>query len=127
MKSIDVVKLHSHYLVFFFQAEDGIRDLTVTGVQTCALPIYFLYITCALFEALLFTKLSEPRMWFTLGAIYSAVGWFLFVWDFRLIRARERDSGGPASNRLSAKVRRDQRWNAMLLLPAVFALSLICA
>src|SRR2546430_11481882 len=26
--------------VFFFQAEDGIRDLTVTGVQTCALPIY---------------------------------------------------------------------------------------
>src|SRR2546430_11882284 len=27
-------------LFFFFQAEDGIRDLTVTGVQTCALPIY---------------------------------------------------------------------------------------
>src|SRR2546430_2824683 len=27
---------------FFFQAEDGIRDLTVTGVQTCALPIFTL-------------------------------------------------------------------------------------
>src|SRR2546430_11546900 len=27
------------YYFFFFQAEDGIRDLTVTGVQTCALPI----------------------------------------------------------------------------------------
>src|SRR2546430_16552493 len=26
-------------IIFFFQAEDGIRDLTVTGVQTCALPI----------------------------------------------------------------------------------------
>src|SRR3712207_7534558 len=26
---------------FFFQAEDGIRDIGVTGVQTCALPIYF--------------------------------------------------------------------------------------
>src|SRR2546430_8017637 len=25
--------------IIFFQAEDGIRDLTVTGVQTCALPI----------------------------------------------------------------------------------------
>src|SRR5207248_7480352 len=25
---------------FFFQAEDGIRDRTVTGVQTCALPIW---------------------------------------------------------------------------------------
>src|SRR2546430_13517531 len=35
----------THYRVFtvfffFFQAEDGIRDLTVTGVQTCALPIW---------------------------------------------------------------------------------------
>src|SRR5256886_13312235 len=28
-------------MVFFFQAEDGIRDLTVTGVQTCALPIWY--------------------------------------------------------------------------------------
>src|SRR2546429_1251831 len=27
-------------LFFFFQAEDGIRDVAVTGVQTCALPIY---------------------------------------------------------------------------------------
>src|SRR6267143_2559790 len=26
--------------IFFFQAEDGIRDGTVTGVQTCALPIF---------------------------------------------------------------------------------------
>src|SRR3712207_8187980 len=25
---------------FFFQAEDGIRDIGVTGVQTCALPIF---------------------------------------------------------------------------------------
>src|SRR3990167_8347855 len=28
------------FVVVFFQAEEGIRDLTVTGVQTCALPIY---------------------------------------------------------------------------------------
>src|SRR2546422_6592409 len=27
-------------MFFFFQAEDGIRDVAVTGVQTCALPIY---------------------------------------------------------------------------------------
>src|SRR3712207_8428988 len=26
-------------IIFFFQAEDGIRDIGVTGVQTCALPI----------------------------------------------------------------------------------------
>src|SRR3712207_3216831 len=28
--------------MFFFQAEDGIRDIGVTGVQTCALPISFI-------------------------------------------------------------------------------------
>src|SRR5699024_11815598 len=36
--------IHQHtgcrsFTVFFFQAEDGIRDRNVTGVQTCALPI----------------------------------------------------------------------------------------
>src|SRR5687768_17798132 len=30
------------FFFFFFQAEDGIRDVAVTGVQTCALPIYLL-------------------------------------------------------------------------------------
>src|SRR5688572_6919053 len=33
-------KKQIYRFVFFFQAEDGIRDLTVTGVQTCALPIF---------------------------------------------------------------------------------------
>src|SRR2546429_1604942 len=33
-------RAHSRPCCFFFQAEDGIRDVAVTGVQTCALPIY---------------------------------------------------------------------------------------
>src|SRR5256885_8615827 len=33
-------QLYVREFFFFFQAEDGIRDLTLTGVQTCALPIY---------------------------------------------------------------------------------------
>src|SRR5258708_8737247 len=39
--------LHVYFLLlffFFFQAEDGIRDDLVTGVQTCALPIWFEFI-----------------------------------------------------------------------------------
>src|SRR2546422_2397990 len=36
--------LLSVLLFFFFQAEDGIRDVAVTGVQTCALPISVLEI-----------------------------------------------------------------------------------
>ena len=36
---MDVVVVVVFVLFFFFQAEDGIRDHCVTGVQTCALPI----------------------------------------------------------------------------------------
>src|SRR5204863_3355268 len=34
-----IISVNFSFLFFFFQAEDGIRDLYVTGVQTCALPI----------------------------------------------------------------------------------------
>src|SRR2546430_10187900 len=36
---VGITRVSSVWSFFFFQAEDGIRDLTVTGVQTCALPI----------------------------------------------------------------------------------------
>src|SRR5256885_5663333 len=41
---------------FFFQAEDGIRDYKVTGVQTCALPI------CTKIESRKSKKCSEPQI-----------------------------------------------------------------
>src|SRR5437867_9754478 len=37
---IDLIIISIFFFFFFFQAEDGIRDRTVTGVQTCALPIF---------------------------------------------------------------------------------------
>src|SRR3712207_7735319 len=37
--------------VFFFQAEDGIRDIGVTGVQTCALPIFAIGVDNEIFIA----------------------------------------------------------------------------
>src|SRR5699024_678243 len=47
----------------FFQAEDGIRDRNVTGVQTCALPIYQLL-----------APLDQLRAQSTLGVVTPAVG-----------------------------------------------------
>ena len=38
-RSISVLLFVVLFFFFFFQAEDGIRDWSVTGVQTCALPI----------------------------------------------------------------------------------------
>src|SRR2546430_9004038 len=50
---------------FFFQAEDGIRDLTVTGVQTCALPI------SSLLARRITMCASAPPSGFALGSSYK--------------------------------------------------------
>src|SRR5205807_7576335 len=44
------------FFFFFFQAEDGIRDYKVTGVQTCALPI------CVDFAILIFGRFQQARI-----------------------------------------------------------------
>ena len=86
----------------------------------------FFYIVCALGESLLFTRLSNPRAWFAIGALYAAIVWLLFIYDLRLIRAREQDSAGESSNRLYALVTRDQRLNIGVLVPGLFVLNLAC-
>jgi hypothetical protein len=86
----------------------------------------FLYIACALVEAILFAQLGKPAAWFGFGAAFIVIGWTLFVYDLRLIHARMRDSAGPVSNRLSARVLRDQWLNIGFLLPGVFLLNLGC-
>src|SRR5256885_13052826 len=50
-------------MFFFFQAEDGIRDYKVTGVQTCALPISSTSSSCTF---------SKPRF-FSSAAVASAL------------------------------------------------------
>src|SRR2546422_548612 len=48
-----------YHVFFFFQAEDGIRDVAVTGVQTCALPIC-IWENCALIAALIYGSCTTP-------------------------------------------------------------------
>src|SRR2546429_7511907 len=62
-------------MCFFFQAEDGIRDVAVTGVQTCALPI--------------FTLLDEGQR----------------AWAFGAARAETQQSARVALARLTAEIR----------------------
>src|SRR5690625_7044835 len=59
--------------IFFFQAEDGIRDGHVTGVQTCALPIsQSIHVTCTtagiplrlLYGGRSYTVTAEPQRWY---------------------------------------------------------------
>src|SRR5256885_5529836 len=48
-----LLRVVCNYVFFFFQAEDGIRDYKVTGVQTCALPIYIdvIIARCSMLDA----------------------------------------------------------------------------
>lgn len=87
----------------------------------------FLYIACALVEAISFSQLARPARWFAFGAAFIAAGWMLFAYDLRLIRARMDDSTGDASRHLYALVARDQWFNLGLLLPAIFLINVACA
>src|SRR2546427_5519182 len=59
------------YIFFFFQAEDGIRDLTVTGVQTCALPISWRQIDAQLPQDHLAREIREDMIHLDLTALYA--------------------------------------------------------
>src|SRR6266498_2663843 len=60
---------YSFFFFFFFQAEDGIRDADVTGVQTCALPI-------SLGPVIAVTQLGGRGVW--LAALQaSAIGYLI--------------------------------------------------
>ena len=87
----------------------------------------FLYIACALVESLSFAQIANPTRWFASGAVFIAVGWLLFTYDLRLIRARQRDSASKSANKLFALVWRDQWLNILLLLPVLLVFNLACA
>src|SRR2546429_4891234 len=95
--------------LFFFQAEDGIRDVAVTGVQTCALPIFsdsnwpsfILHYTAG--RLLLFAMSHRPcrcarRLPTRLGSLVSFFG--RHVLD-EIIRSEERRVGKECRSRWS--------------------------
>ena len=87
----------------------------------------FLYIACALGEALLFTRLDRPLAWFRLSTAYAAFVWLLFVYDLRLIRARLRETTTEAERLLYQRTWEDQLLNIRLLMPCLFLFNLACA
>ena len=114
------------FIIFVFWSRAVLHILTVIR-WPLEFGHNFLYIACALVEAILFAQIGKPASWFGFGGAFIAIGWTLFVYDLRLIYARMRDSAGEASNRLIARVLRDQWLNISLLLPAIFLLNLVSA
>src|SRR5207248_6681478 len=91
---------HMTYLstaVFFFQAEDGIRDRTVTGVQTCALPIYFLALMYQLVQKIPGAEYVEA---------VAGVHTYYSTWLVGSAPGRRAVAQGPASELLRSEERR---------------------
>jgi hypothetical protein len=86
-----------------------------------------LYIACALLEVLAFTRLTDPFMWFVLGALFAAGVWVVFLYDLKMVRLRLADCSSPSSCRLYEEVLRDQWLNIRFIIPAIFAFDLIAA
>src|SRR5438034_11125702 len=88
--------MHLLLFAFFFQAEDGIRDHCVTGVQTCALPIF----------ASVATGKDAPRC-----PTASSAGARPQVWRRRLTRriGASRGEGGRSEERRVGKECRSRR------------------
>src|SRR5439155_3939050 len=75
-------------VIFFFQAEDGIRDGHVTGVQTCALPIF---VILALLMILLEGRRRQP----------TYEGKSVDYWLQQVFRSEERRVGKECRSRWS--------------------------
>lgn len=106
-------------IILLFWSRSLIHTLTVIRWPLEFVHNFF-YIACALVEALAFTRLNDPFMWFALTALYAVVVWSLFVYDMRIVALRGRDSAGPIGSRLYAMVGADQLLNIKLFIPLIF-------
>src|SRR2546430_10214395 len=92
---------------FFFQAEDGIRDLTVTGVQTCALPISaaitgaYVAMSLAVRKLTAEGKLSENPLLYPVAAVSVGIVAKRVLLDLSYIRSEERRVGKECRSRWS--------------------------
>ena len=68
------------WVCFFFQAEDGIRDYDVTGVQTCALPISLFFVATGMLADLPWLIHSYHFLWVIGVAAGIIVGKTMIVW-----------------------------------------------
>jgi hypothetical protein len=113
-------------IIFIFWSRSIIHTLTLIK-WPLEFGHNFFYITCALGEAILFTRLEHPLAWFRLSTAYAAFVWLLFVYDMRLIRARRREATDEPERSLYQRTMEDQSLNIRLLVPLLFFFNLGCA
>src|SRR5437879_12235079 len=104
---------------FFFQAEDGIRDTSVTGVQTCALPISTLSLV-VIFLPVVFITGTLGQYLLSFGIVSAAAIMFSMFVSFTLTPAlcslwlRSNDTGHTGSKKRGFYARMDNAYDHML-------------
>lgn len=78
----------------------------------------FIYIACALIEALAFTQLANPARWYAVLTIYAGLVWFLFVFDLRIIRSGRSERNERRDAELFRVLEKDQFSNIRFLIPS---------
>src|SRR5699024_11377861 len=78
----------SFLFFFFFQAEDGIRDRNVTGVQTCALPIFSLVIGIPFSYFYSFYSIKGSKLIYVLSIMCVMSAPFLGAYSWILLLGR---------------------------------------
>jgi hypothetical protein len=116
--------LNGLLIIFLFWSRAVIHTFTVIR-WPLEFSHNFLYITCALFEALAFAHLGQPVLWNTLQAIFAVLVWLLFAIDLRLVKARQREFAGSVFEPLFAAVRKDQMLNIAGLIPVFIGFHLL--
>jgi hypothetical protein len=116
--------LNGLLIIFLFWSRAVIHTFTVIR-WPLEFSHNFLYITCALFEALAFANLNQPVLWNVLQAVFAGLVWLLFALDLRLVRARQEEFAGSKLTPLFATVRRDQMLNIAGLIPAFIGFHLV--
>ena len=106
-------------ILFLFWSRSVVHTLTVIRW-----PIEFihnfLYIACTLFEAIAFTQVQDPFLWFLFNAIFAFAVWILFIVDTRMIGRQQ-----TRTPELRSRIMSDQRMNIRLLVPGFILYPLI--
>ena len=105
-------------LILLFWSRSLIHTLTLIR-WPLEFPHNFFYIACTLVEAIAFTHLSDPFLWFVWNALFAALVWAVFAYDLRMVRMRKADSRGEDASRLYKIVMQDQWLNIVFLVPAI--------
>ncbi len=113
-------------VIFIFWSRSVIHTLTLIR-WPLEFGHNFFYIACALGEAILFSRVDNPLLWFQLSAAYACIVWLLFIYDMRLIHARLAESRADSQRALYARAMSDQLLNIRLLVPLLIALNVVSA